>query len=88
MLPGERPRGEISSAKLTRKIPTAAGRSRKTSPSPGIGMSRSGMPLGTLPVTETPLSSRSSRQETPIAPTTTSSAAGKAGDVAQGNQDG
>ena len=69
----------ISSAKLTRKIPTAAVTSSSASPPPGVGRARSGMPLGTLPTTARPRSSRSSHQEIPIPPTTTSSAAGMRG---------
>ena len=69
----------ISSANETRNTPSAAGASSATSPNPGRGSVGRGRPLGIRPTTATPWPARSSAQETPIAPTTTTSAPGTRG---------
>jgi hypothetical protein len=69
----------ISSANETRKMPSAAGTSSRTSASGGVGMVRLGRPAGIAPVTSIPWLARSSAHELAIATTTTSSAPGSKG---------
>ena len=69
----------ISSANETRKTPTAAGKRRMTSCQAGCGTAKLGSPAGIAPTTATPCACRSNAHETPMAATTTTSAAGALG---------
>jgi hypothetical protein len=69
----------ISSANETRKMPAAAGTRGTTSCNAGVGTSMLGSPAGIAPTIATPSACKSSAHESPIAATTTTSAAGSRG---------
>jgi hypothetical protein len=66
----------ISSEKLTKKMPVAAGSSERMSPSRRLGTSMPGRPGGISPTTATPWPASMRAHETAIARTTTTSGPG------------
>lgn len=71
----------ISSAKLTKNSPSAAGNKSITWFNGGVGNFSEGRPLGISPTTATPCWSRFSHVDNAIPATTTTSAAGKRGAI-------